>query len=112
MTNKPIVSPYPQAMPKNPLFKGMLQHLKDPANFEKIYKAIYEAGVSKCSHSEVSEYAHCFKCAIKAKDRSETMKKLGFTSGKQYLMWLKVHQRIRDLTKGIKPKKGEYYDSK
>lgn len=110
MTDKPQISQFPKYLPKNPIFAGMSPYLKDPKNFEKIYKTIYEAGVSKCTHSEVYEYAMCVKCQAKMKKRSEVMQRLGFKSGKQYLEWLRVHQRIRDMQSGKKNAKGEKYD--
>lgn len=108
---KPIVSPYPKYLQKDPIFNGMPNYLKDPKNFEKIFKAIYEAGGSTCTHSEVAEYAACFKCQTKLRDRVELMRKLGFRSGQQYLQWVKVHSRIKDMQAGKITPKGEYYNS-
>jgi len=111
MSEKSIVSDFPKYLPCNPLFTGMPDYLKKPENFEKVYKTIYEAGVSKCNHSEVLEYATCFKCQIKMKERSGVMKKLGFSSGKQYLEWLKVHSKMREIQKINGSQKGEYYNT-
>lgn len=86
----------PRFLPKNPLLQGMPEHLKDPANFKKIYKAIYNAGVSMCDHAEVIEWAGCKKCQSKAWARKETMKKLGFRSGSQYLLWCRIHEQIKE----------------
>ena len=72
----------------------MPAHLKDRKNFVKIYKAIAEAGRTKCSHGEVSEWAACWKCQNRANDRLLMMKSLGFTSKAMYLTWLKIHQEI------------------
>jgi hypothetical protein len=85
----------PKFMPHNPLTKGMPAHLKDPRNYEKIYKTIYDAGGTTCNHSEVGEMATCFKCIKAQGNRLMVMKKLGFQSGKQYIMWLRIHQNIR-----------------
>ena len=73
------------------------EHLKDHANFEKIYKAIADAGSSKHSHGELTEWATCVPCQKKAQDRVMMMKSLGFTSKAMYLTWLKVHRQINSL---------------
>jgi hypothetical protein len=83
------------AIPKN---------LKDPANFEKIYKAIAEAGRTKHSHGEVTDWAKCFVCQRKANDRLLMMKSLGFTSKAMYLTWLKIHQELHTLKRDPLPK--------
>lgn len=104
----PQVSQFPRFLPKNAIFTGLPDSLKDPKNFEKVYKTIFEAGASTCDHTEVLEYAMCSKCQMKMKNRADTMRRLGFSSGKQYLEWLKVHQKIRGM--GAKSEKGEYYE--
>lgn len=76
-------------------FKGMPAYLKEPKNYEKVYKAIYEAGNSKCSHSDIYEYSSCKKCEQSRINRVKTMKGLGFKDGQQYLAWLRVHQNMR-----------------
>ena len=90
------------------LLAAIPPHLKDPANFEKIYKAIAEAGRTKCSHGEVTEWANCFKCQRRANDRLLMMKSLGFQSKAMYLTWLKVHQEMHSLLRDPLPK----YNSK
>lgn len=95
---EPIKSPLkllPRVLPPNPLLSGLPAYLKNPKNYEKVYKAIYNAGVSSCDHSEVLEWAGCSKCQARQRDRLLMMRKLGFTSGKQYLAWDRVHQQIR-----------------
>lgn len=78
----------------NPIFNGMPAYLKDPANYEKIQKALYDAGGSTCSHSELIEWTACKKCQQKQWNRSEMMQKLGFTSGTQYILWKKTMDYI------------------
>ena len=90
-----ILKALPRHLPQNPLVANMPAHLKDPKNYEKIYKTIYEAGGTKCNHSEVVEMATCFKCGRAQENRLKVMKGLGFKSGKQYIMWLRIHQNIR-----------------
>lgn len=79
-------------------------HLKDHANFKKIYNAIANAGASKHSHGEVSEWANCFDCQRKADNRLMMMKSLGFKSKAMYLTWLKVHQHMDSLLRDKLPK--------
>lgn len=77
-------------------FLGMPDYLKDPANYEKIQLALYDAGGSTCGHTELIEWSACNKCQRKQHDRAELMRKLGFASGAQYLAWKKVHDTIRE----------------
>jgi|SRR3990167_8850289 len=81
--------------PRVSAFLGMPQYLKEPKNYEKIFKAIYEAGNSKCSHSDVLEYSVCKKCEGARFNRMMMMKKLGFKDGQQYLAWRRVHENLR-----------------
>jgi len=80
--------------PKNNI-ASLPAYLKDPANYEKIQKAIFEAGASTCDHAEVIEWAGCMKCQGKQWERKETMARLGFQNGQQYLAWKRIHERIR-----------------
>ncbi len=80
------------------LLAAIPPHLKDPKNFEKIYTAIAEAGRTKHSHGEVTEWATCFVCQRRANDRLLMMKSLGFASRAMYLTWLKIHQEIASVT--------------
>lgn len=85
----------PRKLPSNPLLDTIPNYLKDPANYEKICKAILDAGATPHSHSEVIQWAGCKTCQRKEWDRKEMMKRLGFQSGKQYLLWKKIHEQIR-----------------
>lgn len=71
------------------------QHLKEPEAYEKVQKALYEAGASTCDHSEVGEWATCFKCQRKQSDRLLMMKSLGFLSKAHYMTWRKIHEELR-----------------
>lgn len=86
------------------IVKNFPPHLKDPANYDKIQKAIIEAGATKCSHGEIGEWAKCKKCQWALAKRSETMKKLGFKTSAHYLMWKKIHGQIKILEKDRLPK--------
>ncbi len=83
-------------------------HLKDPENFKKIYKAIAEAGATKHSHGDITEWATCVNCQRRANDRLLMMKSLGFTSKAMYLTWLKIHGTMDSLRRDPLPK----YNSK
>ncbi len=72
-------------------------HLKDPKNFAKIYTAIANAGRTKHSHGEITEWATCFVCQRRANDRLLMMKSLGFTSKAMYLTWLKIHSQLNSM---------------
>jgi len=78
----------------NPLIADMPKHLKDPANYKKIQKALLEAGATKHSHPEMIDWAGCKICQTAQWNRKEMMKKLGFKSGAQYMAWQKVHETI------------------
>ena len=93
---------------KTALLSTIPVHLKDPANFEKIYTAIAEAGRTKHSHGEITEWATCVNCQRRANDRLLMMKSLGFTSKAMYLTWLKIHAQIDSLKRDPLPK----YNSK
>lgn len=79
------------------------QHLKDPANFEKIYKSIANAGRTKHSHGEVTDWAKCFVCQRAANDRLLMMQSLGFKSKAMYLTWLKIHQQMFSIARDKYP---------
>lgn len=78
---------------------GLPNYLKDPANYEKIQKAIINAGATRHSHSEVADWAGCFHCQQKEWDRKEMMLGLGFTSGRQYMVWKKVIHQMNSMTR-------------
>lgn len=80
------------------------EHLKDPANFKKICKALLEVGAIKHSHSEIYKWQACKVCQ-NAYSNVQLMKiKLGFESGAQYMMWKRVHTKIEEFQK-VKMKK-------
>lgn len=82
----------------NPKLVDLPPYLKDYRNFEKIQKALYDAGGSRCdSHNEVFEWANCKKCERRQWERKELMQKLGFANGAQYIEWVKVQRRIQEL---------------
>jgi len=101
----PLIKSAEKALPKgtiigsrvNPLIANMPSHLKDFKNFEKIQRAILDAGATKHSHAEIGDWAKCLTCKSKNEDRVLMMRKLGFTSGAQYRNWLRIHTKIKTL---------------
>lgn len=90
-----IAKELPRTLPKVSQFLGMPKYLKDPRCYEKVMKTIYEAGNSRCSHSDVFEFSQCKKCEGARMNRVLTMRKLGFRDGQQYLAWRRVHDNMR-----------------
>lgn len=85
----------PDTFPKyKPASADYPPHLKDPANYKKIRKAILDAGATPHSHSDMAVWAGCRKCQLAALNRTETMKHLGFKSGAHYLAWQRIHETI------------------
>ena len=89
----------------HPLLAMLPDYLKDPANYYKIQKAIIEAGATKHSHGEITDWAACKYCQQKQWNRKETMLKLGFKNGPQYMMWKKTHIDIIERTPLVNWKK-------
>lgn len=78
----------------NPIFKGLSNYVKDPANFKEIQKEILNTLAVGHSHSEMLDYAKCAECTRKMKDRRTLLKKYGFKNPAQYMAWRKVHEEI------------------
>ena len=83
---KPKLSPFLASLP---------EHLKNPANFEKIQRAILETFISTCNHTEVLEWASCEKCSEKMLHRRQLLRKLSFKHPSQYFAWRKIHEEIK-----------------
>lgn len=79
----------------HPLVLTMPAHLKDPANYEKIQRCILEALASGHSHGEVLEWAGCAACQQRFTERGDVLKKLGFASPAQYMVWKRIHETIK-----------------
>jgi len=79
----------------SPLLASLPDHLKDPRNYDKIQKAIYETFATTCSHSDMFQWAECRKCTSKMLERRLLLKRLGFKNPAQYMAWKKVHTEIR-----------------
>src|SRR3990167_4527405 len=85
---------FPNKLPY-PLTASLPDHLKDPANFEKIQKAIYKTFATKHSHGEMLEWAKCGECSRKMVERRLLLKRFGFKNPAQYMEWRKIHETIR-----------------
>lgn len=84
----------PNILKPHPLLADIPDHLKDAKNYNKIQKAIIEAGMSKHSHADVGTWAGCKACQKKQGDRLLMMKSLGFKSKAHYMVWQKIHREI------------------
>lgn len=92
MTDKPDIAFKPKA---HPLIASLPAHLKDPANFEKIMKAIHNTISTTCNHAEIVEWGECKKCTKKMMERRLLLRKLGFKNAAQFMAWRKVHETIK-----------------
>ena len=88
----------------HPLIANLPKHLKDPANYERIKKAIADTMVLKdtklekaCVHEDIASMAACPKCTKRMLYRRLLLKKLGFKNPAQYWAWQKTHERIKEL---------------
>lgn len=79
----------------HPLIAILPAYLKDPANYEKIQKVIFESFAGKHSHEEVIDWASCADCQKRFANRSFVLKKLGFKNPAQYMIWKKIHEHIK-----------------
>ena len=90
---------------KEPLTKGLPAHLKDPANYDKIQRALLETLASTHSHSEMMQWAGCKSCMEKVREHKLLMKSLGFKTPAMYYEWKKTMEiMIRGLRDPIGPK--------
>lgn len=84
----------PLKLAPHPLIAAMPAHLKDPANYMKIQKALLDAGSTTHSHGEVLEWASCIKCQKAQNNRLLMMKAMGFTSKAMYMVWRRINHEI------------------
>lgn len=85
---------FPKEKKVHSLVASLPDYLKDHANYEKIQRAILDAGATRHSHGEMVEWAQCKHCQQKQHDRLMMMRKLGFRSAAQYMTWNKIHNEI------------------
>lgn len=74
----------------NPIFKDLPERLKDPENFHKIERELFEVLQSDHKHATVKQYVSCAWCNKKRELRQNKMKAMGFQGIEQYLEWRKV----------------------
>lgn len=97
MEQPKLDKPLPRFKP-NPLVASLPEHLKDPANYMKIKKAIADT-MKKChkSHADVGEMATCWKCSDGMLERRALLKRLGFKNPAQYRKWQEINNKIKEL---------------
>lgn len=84
-----------QASETPDLFKSLPDNVRDPANYEKIKKAIIDTTRQcKKNHSEIGEFSQCKTCSIAMIERRVLLEKFGFTSPAQYKAWDETQQQI------------------
>lgn len=91
--NKEQAKKLPKKLPS--ITDDLPEYLKDPANYEKVKKIIFDSFATTCSHSDILEFAKCKICSDKMLERRKTLKKLGFKNPRQYMAWQKTHEEIR-----------------
>ena|SRR3990167_2081463 len=80
----------------SPLIASLPEQLKDPANYERIKKAIWETVQTTCTHASIVEMAECKRgCKDKMIERRLLFKRLGFKNPAQYRAWHKIHETIK-----------------
>lgn len=91
--NKPEIKQdtFPRYRPR---LSDFPDYLKDPANYEKIQRALLDTLASSHSHSEVLEWYSCKKCAKKLDEHTLLMKTLGFKTSGHYYAWKKIMHEI------------------
>lgn len=76
---------------------GLPEYLKNPANYEKIRKALIDVIATKHSHGDILEWGACKECQEKFKKQHLMKIKLGFNSSQQYMVWQKTHEKIKTM---------------
>ena len=93
--NKEEARKLPKYKP-NPLFAGLSDFTKAPANFNKIQRILIDTLASNHTHSEMTNWANCRACQDKTQERVMLMKKFGVTSAAIYLEWRKIMEMLLD----------------
>jgi len=78
----------------HPLIASLPDFLKDPKNFIPIQRKILKTLETKCSHSDVLEFAKCPVCTENMLKRRKILRDLGFKNPAQYFAWRRVHESI------------------
>ncbi len=87
--------PKPEEFKRMPvdILDALPEYLKEPQNYLKIQKEIYEQFSGACSsHAEVAEASMCRKCQRAYRNRSIFMERIGFPSPAHYRKWMQVHE--------------------
>lgn len=94
---QPQLSPI---QPKPNLLNGLPQYLKEPKNYDKVRKFLFDILASRCGHSDPASWYTCQKCLKRIRQFREALKKLGFRSVPQYYQWRRVHEMMQKQLKG------------
>ena len=94
MNETPPIERFTQYVP-NPLTADLPAYLKDPANYDKVRKALLDELATTHSHSDMLDWFKCTSCQIKAKNHVDMMRKFGFKNAAQYMAWQKIHTQIK-----------------
>ena len=86
---------------KVPITRHLPDYLKDPANYEKIERALLETLASRHSHAEVLDWHKCKSCQNKVLNHKNMMRGLGFLTPAHYYGWKKI---MHVLLKGTRDK--------
>ena len=78
----------------NRVTANMPEHLKDPANYQKIMKALLETLSCGKGHSDPLKMMECAKCTENMRTRKELMDRLGFKSPAQFMAWRKIMETM------------------
>ena len=79
----------------NPLTRHLPDYVKDPANYEKIQKALLETLTCGKSHADAFEMSQCTKCTNNMLERHALMGKFGFKTSAQYMAWKETMEYIK-----------------
>ena len=74
----------------NALLKGLPTYLKDPANYDKVRRALLDTLASKHSHSELGGWAKCPPCMKRVNEHKMMMVKRGFKTPAHYMVWKRI----------------------
>lgn len=74
----------------NPVFKGLSDELKDPKNYKRIEKKLFNVMVSDHKHKAIAAFMKCSRCQEKFANKRALIKELGFESTNQYQNWKKI----------------------
>ena len=90
MKDEPVIITKDQKSKLHPLLDMLPLHLKEPKNYLRIKKEIYNTIATNCGHDSIAKMAECEKCSKNMMKRRMLLKKLGFKNPQQYQAWQKI----------------------